>query len=258
MEFHFKIGLKLFSTDIALIKEALMLHGDAVFDYIELYVIPNSYEKIINAWKECRVPFLIHAPHSAHGINLANADLWNANRRKFKEVQQFANSLGADIIIAHGGNNGSFDETIRQIALLREKRIVLENKPRIGLHNEVCVGWSPFEFHQAKEAEVLNGMVLDFGHAACAARSLDADVNEIVRQFMVFNPKIFHLSDGDLFSEKDIHRNLGKGNFNIDEFLSFVDERGLVTIETPRDSTTGLEDFVKDVHFLRGLLLKKN
>jgi sugar phosphate isomerase/epimerase len=70
---------------------------------------------------------------------------------------------------------------------------------------------------------------------------------------MGFNPKIFHLSDGDTSSEKDIHLNLGEGNFDIRKFLSFIDDGGLVTMETPRNSALRLQDFLKDVHFLRRL-----
>jgi deoxyribonuclease-4 len=248
-----KIGLKLYSTDGALIEEAASLYKDELMHYIELYVIPNSYEETINTWLKCDIPFVIHAPHSAHAMNLAQAHVWRTNQRRFHEVQSFADSLESEIIIVHGGNNGQFDETVRQIDLLEEERIVLENKPKIGLNNEICVGWSPSEFRQAKQAGVLYGMALDFGHAACAARSLDIDAIEIIQQFMGFNPKIFHLSDGDTSSEKDIHLNLGEGNFDIGKFLSFIDDGGLVTIETPRNSVSGLQDFLKDVHFLRRL-----
>jgi sugar phosphate isomerase/epimerase len=240
-------------VDVGLIEEAEALYKSEFFSYIELYIIPGSYKETINTWKERNIPFVIHAPHSAHGVNLAQADKWRTNRRNFNEVQLFADTLGSDIIIVHGGNNGKLNETFRQITLLKEQRLVLENKPRIGLDNDVCIGWSPSEFHQANEAGVLRGMALDFGHAACAACSLNINVFEIVEQFMAFNPKIFHISDGDTFSEKDMHLNLGQGNFDIRKFLTFVDERGLVTIETPRNSFSSLEDFIKDVHFLRNL-----
>lgn len=227
------------------------------FDYVELYIIPYSYKKTINAWNSLNTPFVIHAPHSFHGINLAQANMWRTNQRNFKEVQLFADSLRADIIIMHGGNNGTFDETLRQIALLNENRIALENKPKFGLQNQACIGWSPSEFRQAVNAGVLNAFVLDFGHAVCAANSLITNAMVIIREFMEFKPKIFHLSDGDNSSEKDIHLNLGKGCLNLAEFLSIVPERGLLTIETPRNPSNGLEDFVNDVCFLRKILSQK-
>jgi len=255
---NFNIGLKLHSTEAALIPDTFQLKEKGLFDYIELYTIPGSYEATINAWKDLNIPYIIHAPHSFHGVNLAQADKWEINLKHFNEARQFADDLGSDIIIVHGGNNGFFEETLRQIRLLNEPRIVLENKPKIGIRNEECVGWSPFEFHHAMVADVLSGTVLDFVHAVYAANSAKMDEMKIIKEFTAFHPKVFHLSDGDASSEKDIHRNLGKGNMNLERFLSVIPKGGLVTIETPRDELKGLEDFVNDIHFLRNLLAKQN
>ncbi len=258
MVFHFNVGLKLHSTNVALIPDALRLKKEGFFDYIELYIIPDTYEENIDAWKNIDVPYVIHAPHSFHGVNLAQKDKWETNLQFFNEARQFADDLGSDIIIVHGGNNGSFEETLRQIELLKEPRIVLENKPKIGIRNEECVGWSPSEFHRAMAVGILSGTVLDFVHAVYAANSAKMDKMEIIKAFMVFHPKVFHFSDGNASSEKDIHLDLGKGNMDIGGFLSVIPNGGLVTIETPRDELKGLEDFVNDIHFLRNLLAKQN
>jgi len=258
MNSKLNIGLKLYSTDTSLIDNALRIQEEGFYDYIELYIIPSSYKGTINAWKALDVPFVIHAPHSFHGFNLAQANMWEANQCNFKEAQLFADSLGADTIIVHGGNNGSFAETLRQIALLNEKRIALENKPKFGQKKELCIGWSPAQFRQAVDDGFSNAFILDFAHAACAANSLNIDTMEIIRGFVEFKPKIFHLSDGDNSSEIDIHLNLGKGSFDLGDFLSVVPEGALMTIETPRNQSNGLEDFVNDVSFLRKVLsLKK-
>jgi len=253
---NFKIGLKLHSINIALIPDALRLKKEGFFRYIELYIIPSTYEESIDAWKDLDVLYVIHAPHSFHGVNLAQADKWETNLKHFNEARQFADDLGSDIIIVHGGNNGTFDETIRQISLFNEPRIALENKPKIGVLDEVCVGWSSNEFHRAAEAGVLSGTVLDFVHAACAANSAEIDKMKIIKEFTAFHPKVFHLSDGDASSEKDVHLNLGKGSLNLADFVSVISKGGLVTIETPRDPSRGLEDFISDVHFLRNILSK--
>jgi deoxyribonuclease-4 len=251
MDHGFRIGLKLYSTNMDLIKDASILYKGGFFHYVELYIIPGSFEKTIESWKAFEAPFVIHAPHAVHGINLARADMFKDNQRNFREAQRFADFLGCEIIIVHGGNNGSFDETIRQIALLDEKRIALENKPKMGLKGEICVGYAPSDFHRAKQAGVLYGTVLDFGHAACVARSLDIEVMDLVQEFMDFDPKIFHLVDGESSSESDTHLNFGKGNLNIDGFISVIPDQSMVTLETPRDPSNGLDDFVSDIEFLR-------
>jgi len=258
MDFKLNIGLKLYSTDTILIENALRIQEEGFFDYIELYIVPGSYEKTIESWKSFDCPFVIHAPHSSHGFNLAQTERWERNYQNFYHSKLFSDALNSDIIIVHGGNNGYFNETIRQIKLLSESRIVLENKPKVGLHNEQCVGCTPSEFHIASKAGILYGTVLDFVHAVCAANSLGIDKMEIIRGFMVFNPKIFHIADAYTSSEKDIHLNLGKGSLNLAEFLSFIPHGGFVTIETPHDKFRGLENFVNNVNFLRNLLSKQN
>ncbi len=252
-----KIGLKLYSTDTGLINESTELLQKVFFNYIELYIIPGSFNNTIPAWKGLECPYVIHAPHSIHGMNFAHPDMQETNELHFREAQYFADSLSADIIIVHGGNNGSFDETIRQIGLLNDKRIALENKPKRGINNEVCVGWSPNDFHKALESQVINKTVLDFGHAAVSAIASGIEVMNFVRNFTTFNPAVYHLSDCDISSGMDNHLNFGKGNLNLDRLLSFVPEGALLTIETPRDPLNSLKDFKNDVLFLRNLLKDK-
>ncbi|MCG2778891.1 MAG: sugar phosphate isomerase/epimerase [Desulfobacterales bacterium] len=257
MNFQFKIGLKLYSTNTDLIPEALPLKNN-FFNFIELYIVPGSYDETISAWKEFDVPYVIHAPHFFHGVNLAQIEKWETNLVSYNETRLFADDLNSDIIIAHGGNKGSFDETIRQIRSIGDKRIVLENKPKLGLNNEICVGWSPSEFRKIFDENIINGIALDFVHASCAARSSNIDVMDIVKELMYFNPKIFHLSDGDSLSEQDKHFNLGKGNLNLLHFIQVIPVNGLLTIETPRESSKKLTDFIDDVKYLKKLLATKD
>jgi deoxyribonuclease-4 len=249
-----KIGLKLYSTDTPLISEAKKIEEN-YFDFIELFVVPGSFEGTIEAWKDFIVPFTIHAPHSFHGVNLARADHWETNDRLFHEARRFADSLLSEIIIAHSGHSGFFEETIRQLRLINDKRICLENKPKKGLFDEECVGWAPSDFRIAFESGVVSRVVLDFVHANCAARSVQMDAVSMIKDFLTFNPKFFHLSDGDHLSEKDTHLNFGKGTLDIVSFLSVVPSDGWLTIEAPRNPVTGLNDFLNDVHFLRKVAL---
>ena len=250
-----RLGLKLFSTDTELLPEATRLWQKKVFHYIELYTIPGTFEKTAGVWRNCQIPYVIHAPHSEHGVNLAVAGQWEENRKYFEESRKFADNLKAEIIIVHGGHTGTIDETIRQIALLDDERICLENKPEIGLNNEQCIGWSPGEFQLVLDSGVLSaGTVLDFGHAVCAAFSEGIPPMELVMKFLAFNPKVFHLSDGNTASEKDAHLNIGHGDFKITKLLSVVPENAYVTLETPRSSLNGINDFVKDVSCIQALV----
>lgn len=243
-----QIGLKLFSTNTALLPGAIELWDDGLYQYIELYIIPGSFEKTSTTWKNCRIPYVIHAPHSEHGVNLSIADQWGSNRTAIEETQRFTDCLDADTIIVHGGHTGSIQETIRQIALLNDKRICLENKPKFGLNNERCVGFSPEEFQMVSDAGVLaQGTVLDFGHAVCAAFSLGIPHMALINSLCRFDPRIYHLSDGYIDSGKDVHLNLGKGLFDIEAFISIIPKNGFLTLETPRVPERWIDDFVADV-----------
>ena len=90
MHLPFQLGLKLHSTNTDLISDAIALWKEDIFQYIELYIIPNSYVSTIEMWKNCQIPFIIHAPHSFHGINLAIASQRVQNCKLFEETQKFA------------------------------------------------------------------------------------------------------------------------------------------------------------------------
>jgi len=253
-ELIFRIGLKLYSTDIALITEAKKLRDKGLFDYIELYIIPQTPEENLGQWEGLDVPFVIHAAHAIHGINLAQSEKSRDNKKYFAVVKKWADSLKSDWIIAHGGNNGSLDETIRQISLLNDKRVIIENKPKIGILDEACIGWAPADFQRIADEGLLHGMALDFAHAACAAYSVGINEHRMIKDFLFFSPKVFHLSDGHATSEKDSHLNLGKGNRDLKSYINCVPSGGYMTIETPRKTSRDLADFVEDVAFLFQLL----
>ena len=257
MGFPFEIGLKLHSTNTDVISEAVTLWQDDIFQYIELYIVPGSYMSTHEAWKACNIPFVIHAPHSFNGMNLAVRSLQDSNINRFVETQKFANELNADGIIVHGGHRGSIKETIRQAKLQSEPRILLENKPKVGINDEVCVGCSPEDFQLAFASRVFKGFVLDFGHANCAALSMRRETMNLVLDFLTFKPEIFHLSDGDARSEKDTHLNFGKGDLPVKEFVGVIPKNKRVTLEVPRSAGSGLADFKKDIRFLQRLLGKE-
>ena len=249
-----EVGLKLWSPNLGLARRAAELHREGWIDLIELYVVPETFDPTIGVWRNLNVPFMLHCPHSAHGFNLAKAELFEPNTQKFREVQRFADALQVGVIVMHGGNRGDIEETIRQLKHLNDRRIYLENKPRLSLTGGICIGSSPKEVAQIMSSAKLMGFVLDFGHAICAANSAGVDPFSYIEKFMDSKPGVFHIGDGDRTSEKDNHFNLGQGNFDIDRLVSFVPPDSSVTVETPTDLKLGLADFVENVRYLRQAL----
>lgn len=212
-----KIGLKLWSINTdAYLLEAERLHGEGVFGYIELYVVPGTNATIAE-WKRLKddhgIPFAIHAPHSQHGVNLADPAKKTSNLAAFAEVKDFADALGAGRIIAHGGVLGSIDEIIRQMKLIGDQRILIENKPYLPIDrsDRRLAGSTPDEIRRIM-VEVNCGFCLDLDHMIAAANAHRADWREWFTAFLALHPSMFHLSDMQVDSEIDQHLHYGFGS----------------------------------------------
>lgn len=246
----YKIGLKLWSinTDYYY-DEAIRLYNDGIFDYIELYVVPNTTETI-NKWKKLNIPFIIHCPHFAHGFNMAKVEKKESNLKIYKQVKMFADELSAEYIIFHGGIDGNIEETAKQLANFNETRALIENKPMVALPNkmggEFCRGYNPDEISLIKEVAKC-GFCLDFGHAICSANSQGKDVYEYCREFLQFEPSMFHLTDNmNITSPYDSHLHLGTGELNLNKIKSFLPANAIITLETDKVSKDNLNDFIGD------------
>lgn len=255
-----KIGLKLWSTNRQYIPETIRLYKTGVLNYIELFTVPGSFAEYSNLWLETQIPFILHAPHSYAGLNFSLPEAFEYNRKLCEEVEQYLKLLHASYVIFHPGTNGTLPETIRQIKLMAEELpdlmsfAVIENKPLKGLKEETCVGASPDEIGRIR-AETNLGFCLDFGHAACYAASVKKPVIGILKQFLQHRPSIFHFTDGHTVDELDKHLHLGKGDYDLRQFLSLITHKDAsVTIETDKDFEEKLDDFEQDSLFFKRLI----
>ncbi len=253
----YKKGLKLWSinTDYYY-DEAIRIYNEGVFDYIELYVVPETINTL-QKWKKLKIPFLIHCPHFAHGFNLAKKEKQESNRKIFEEVQQYADTLNAEYIVIHGGIDGDIRETAVQLALFNEPRALIENKPYVALPNrmkgEFCRGYNIAEIKAVQEISGC-GFCLDFGHAICAANSLKQEPYSYIEQFLKLNPQMYHLTDiEDMTSVYDSHPHLGTGELDIKRILKMIPDNKYITVETVKNSKENLNDFVDDTIYLEGL-----
>lgn len=246
----YKLGLKLWSINTdCYYEEAKRLYNEGWFDYIELYVVPNSLDKI-EKWKKIEIPFIIHCPHFAHGFNLAKKEKKGSNRKIFDEVQKYADILNAKYIVIHGGIDGNVEETATQLASFCEPRALIENKPMIALPNKMggkfCRGYNIEEIKYIKN--VANcGFCLDFGHAICSANSQDREIYSYCEEFLSLNPQMFHLTDNmDITSPYDSHLHLGEGELDLEKIKKILPQNAIITLETVKNSKENLDDFIKD------------
>jgi endonuclease IV len=244
-----QIGLKLGSKDKMYTQDILSLYEQGYFQYIELFAVPESFDDIIEYWKQFAIPFVMHAPHSFAGMNLSLKEQRNNNRKKLQETFRFADSLHAEYIIFHFGVDGDIEESIYQLRPFADSRCLIENKPIKGLNNEKCIGSIPSEIkHITNELHI--GFCLDFGHAICAANSQKQEPLTLIKEFRALNPAMYHLTDGNYTSEYDSHLHYGQGTFPIEELLQLVPDMVKLTNEAKHGSNESLDDFREDIIFI--------
>jgi len=258
MEKNFKYGLKLWSVNIDLYKtEIERLYKEGLYEFIELYAVPGT-TNTIKSWEKLDIPYIIHAPHYAHGMNLANPDKLDSNIKLYEETKLFADELKAEYIVFHPGVGGEITETIRQFKLINDERILIENKPYKGLPQmeaNFCTGSRIKEIKTFIEATGA-GFCFDIGHAVAAAKTFNTDFMQLIRDFIELAPVLYHLSDTDINAETDYHYNFGKGNLDTKKILELLPDNAVITVETDKASKDNLNDFREDIEYLNNILYK--
>lgn len=251
-----KIGLKLWSCNTGnYLYEAEKLHDEGMYEYIELYIVPETMDTV-HAWQRLKIPFILHNAHFQHGFNLAKKDCERHNQRIYRQTAIFADALKAETIIFHCGVDGEPCETARQLASFKEKRAIVENKPFIALPNKMggfyCRG-STTEELDLIIGETGCGFCLDFGHAVCSAVSQTIEPYAFIAELVRLAPAMFHLSDvHDMNSPYDAHPHLGAGELDLEKIIKeFIPENGIVSLETNKDSAENLDDFRRDAYIFR-------
>lgn len=244
-------GLKVYSTDHHYLREIIGLYNEGVFDYIELYAVPNTLDATGKKWRKIDMPFIIHAAHSSHGMNLAKNSCATNNRRLYREAAGFADLLLAEKIIFHPGIAGEVKETARQLRSFRERRGLIENKPFINLYGKRCVGAS-YESIKELRQRTGYGLCLDVGHLLKNAYANDlAPLHELSR-WLALKPEMIHLNDGTALSCFDDHLSFGRGDFPLANIIEMIKpcKKVAITIETPKIPALWRKDIIRDFKYL--------
>src|SRR3989338_5999232 len=95
---RFQLGLKLWSPNTNLLDIVNYLSQNNIIDYLELYIVPETYKTSVKIWKEAKIPIIIHAPNESI-LSIGTIDRFTKNMQIFSEVQKFADNLNASKII---------------------------------------------------------------------------------------------------------------------------------------------------------------
>ena len=217
------------------------------FHYIELTPIPKTE---ISPFLKCDVPHIIHIPTEKHGSNIAERRKKSFNMKIIDECIEWADKLDATYLVLHPGF-GLIDDAIEFLDGIGDKRILIENMPKVGLNDQSMIGYAPEQIVTLARDKF--GFCLDFGHAIKAAVSLNRQYKGLVEEFLKLNPRMFHISDGKLNNKKDEHLNIGHGDYDFKFLMNCVKKSGkeYLTLETQR---TKLNSFDEDIENLEKLM----
>ena len=234
-------GLKLWSTNSSLLIEAKKLLEKDIFHYIELTPIPNTE---ITPFLEAEAPYIIHITTERYGLNIADKEKKEFNLKTIDNCITWADKLDAKYLILHPGF-GLIDNAIKFLTNIDDRRILIENMPKIGLNNEKMIGYTPEQIKKLVNERF--GFCLDLNHAIKAAVSLNKDYKRFITEFLELNPKMFHISDGSLNNEKDEHLPIGEGDYDFEFLMNCIkkNESKYVTLETPRTALNSVNEDVK-------------
>lgn len=251
-----RVGIKQFSDQFEQYKEDLIRYRDK-YDYIELYIYPQKTE-YLNDWLNLKtnynIDFTIHAPHFSQHVNLADESYFDFNKKAYETVNTYAKELDAEYTVVHGGMDGSVEEIVRQIEIIKPYKMRIENKPYVAPRKPdtmVCRGATIEEIQYIKNNYGC-GFNLDVGHAFCSAVSQKFDQIEYLKQFLELKPDSYHISDGEYNDRIDIHYHLCDGDYDWSKIFPLLDRNLNWTLETiTKKDTEGLSKVVKDIEFMR-------
>lgn len=238
-----KFGLKLWSINSDMLNEAKELIENEIFQYIELTLIPNTE---IAPFIDAKVPYIIHITTEKYGVNIADKEKEEFNLKTMDNCIEWADKLDAKYLILHPGF-GLIDTAIEFLRDINDKRILIENMPKVGLNGESMIGYTPAQIENLIENKF--GLCLDLNHAIKAAVSLRRPYKDFIEEFLKLKPKLFHISDGKMNNEKDKHLNIGEGDYDFEFLMSCVkkNEFSYVTLETPRTKLNSLDEDLKNL-----------
>lgn len=252
-----KYGLKLWSTDKGLFKEAARLFNKKEIDFIELYIVPDSFmlgkSDFLNDLKN--IPTIIHSPHTEH-----NFDVFSLNDSKIKffkeQVIKSADFLDSKFIIVHAGIGDSqiiFKENIEKI---KDKRILIENMTKVGINNKLCFGYSYQQLKFIKERGF--NLCLDFSHAIKSAISQKIYYKEFVEKLIVdLAPNYFHICNGRINNDEDEHRDLFDGDFDIkwikEILLKLAEKKDVYLVFETMKNGNGLLNDIKNMNYFSNI-----
>jgi sugar phosphate isomerase/epimerase len=145
------------------------------------------------------------------------------------------------------------DETVRQFKLFNDSRIIVENLPYLDN------GVQPMHGSTADEISYIMqgcgcGFCFDFSHAICAALTRHIDIDKQLKSFFDLKPKVYHICDGYIDKDVDLHLCLNTGTFPLAHIINdYTASNAYITIETGVGNESKADFKIKDYQYLKSI-----
>lgn len=249
-----KYGIKIWSINKEWFPQAVELIKQGRVDFVELYIVPHSFKREdLEVLKQ--VPVTIHAPHWQHNFNVF--ELNNAKIELFKEeVIGAADFLKSRHIVVHAGVGESKEVFKENISKIHDKRILIENMPKMAIDGRTCFGYSLEQLKFIKEVSGLD-FCFDFAHASKSALSQNLHYQKFIKSLLTeLKPYYFHICGATLDNEEDEHLNLFEGDLDIiwvkKTLTDLAKSKDIYLVfEVPKGKD--LENDIKNINYFKNL-----
>ncbi len=246
-----ELGLKLWSTNKDVLEDAASLIEKDIFQYVELMVVPDTDPA---PFQEHKIPYMLHAAHDTWGANPADPSKEQRSRETLAQALRWADVLQTEYVVVHPGF-GAMEVATEFFKKESDPRIAIENMPQFGRDYGQRVEFAGYSVEQLNRLmKGTFGFCLDLNHALCAARSLQRNPEEYLKELLSLQPALFHISDGDY---TDKHLAIGKGTYDFTLLARCLQEseNKKVTLETPRKNLHSLKEDEENAIRLRSFFL---
>ncbi len=224
-----RIGVKTYDD------EEFIEHFKDKVDFIEVMSFIDQ-KLILN--KE----IVIHCKHNRFGINPADKNREKENIDELKNAISLANICNSKKIIFHPGfvenENCSKEQAIKVIKELEDKRIIIENLPKMNNFEKFCS--TPEETKEFME-KTGKGLCFDINHAISAAFQENLDPYIFIEDFLKLNPIHIHLG-GQTLPEDKTHIALTESNIDSKKIISLLPDESEICLEVTQDIKKTEED----------------
>ena len=241
-------GLKLWSNNVELFGEAKREYEKKSFDFIEILCNPR-YPLDYEALAQLRdIPVTIHSPNTEgfHRFIMGEAEL-----EQWRQTVALADFFNSRVIVVHAGRSHTMESFKKNLALVDDPRIHLENQGSIDVNEFPLFSMS---LEELRELHRLKPFCFDFEKAVKVAAFLKLDYKKYITDAMhILKPTYLHVSGGDPTTPEDQHWNLADSPIDFAWIKKMILEipHAEVVFETPKKD--GITNDIANMDYFRKL-----